>query len=319
MHSAFLFLTLSSLHNLWHSLLLTLHARRILLFFALPFGPLPFGPPSPLHLRWREGPKIGSFLSPPLVGSFLLTFLPFLLTFLQSKKGKKVSKKYASFIFLQSKKKPLCFYKAKQRVQTRAKKRQSRTKGEGPEGQSKKEAKPPPSFSPQSKIVFGEAGKDGGRRHNQRLWKESRKRWRTKGGRKGSALPAPPSPSFPALPLFCFAKKAPIKDWVLFIPSAPTGGVFFALQKRGWRSKFVRHFAFTKQSKGYKPEQKRGRTKGGRKGSALPAPPSPFHNQRLWKAKPEKMEDKGGKGPEGQSKKGKAEKAGGGGEKNKGR
>ena len=65
--------------------------------------------------------------------------------------------------------------------------------------------------------------------------------------------------------LFCSPLRAPplwfppIFDWVLFIPSAPTSGVFFAKQKRGWRSKFVRHFAFIKQSKGYKPEQKRGR------------------------------------------------------------
>ena len=83
-----------------------------------------WGENSPKGVRRRLCPppqsKIGAFLSlrPPLVGSFLLTFLPFLLC---KKVSKKVSKKYASLyatLLLQSK-----------------------AKGTN---QSKKEAKPPP-------------------------------------------------------------------------------------------------------------------------------------------------------------------------------
>ena len=162
--------------------------------FALPFGPLPFGPPNQrlgsvfLPTLWggqrknrgagEAGKQSGFFL---LCKKIKLAY--FLLTFLQSKKGKKSANP-----FLQSKKDPTLWV------------------GEACPS-------PPPlssifSGSPSLSPIFDWGG---GRRHNQRLC------------RRSLLLR---SPSFPALP-------TPIFDWVLFIPSDPTGGVFFAKQKRG--------------------------------------------------------------------------------------
>ena len=147
-------------------------------------------------------------------------------------------------------------------------------RGEGPEGQSKKEAKPPPSEKKMEDKGGGEGRGGAGSPipspppifdwGNQRLGE-------SKIGEKDGGRRPTPSPSFPALPLFCFAKKAPIKDWVLFIPSAPTGGVFFAKQKRG-RAK--------------KREDKGGKGPEGQSKKEAKPPPYPFRgvlppNQRL--------------------------------------